>query len=354
MPEEKSIYQQTKNNDYSTDPQYVDLSMRQARNRFIRTIFLFLIVIIGGLSLAAYVIFSSEEEKQSGKTADGPNATAAIDPQTTAQNIERIQATIEMAQEPRTDHRLSARETAQAMGEVRIATKSLSERDFLSAEAHAKAALDIYPEMNEALRVLGLAYMHSGRFKQAVIAMKTALDQDPFSAETMNNLATVYIHQKEMDKAEEYLENALLLRPDYVAAKLNLGLLYLATANYADAVDYFSQALPMVPNDINVRNNLGVALLRMGKYEEAREQFDFGRNKAPGVLPLYINTAITYALQSDVTNAIYWIKEASRFTPPLQLFNLIKDPDFDNIRESNEFKALSDSISSPMPESQAP
>ncbi|NCD34093.1 MAG: tetratricopeptide repeat protein [Spartobacteria bacterium] len=351
MTDNKNIYKNTPAIAPESDPQRVDLSMVQARNRFIRAISFFVLILVGGLSLASYIILSSDKDRVEPPPADKqlPQPDLVADSSARQAEVEEISQAIKQAEQSPEITSISALEIARAMGEVRIARQLLSERDFIAAEQHSRAALTIYPDMNEALSILGLAYMHSGRFDQALLVLQKVLNQSPADAEAMNNLATVYIHLRKMDKAEEHLKDALLLQPNYPAAKLNLGLLYLVTGNYIDAITFFNSALPSVANDMNVHNNLGVALLRIGKYNEAREHFQLCIKQAPGTPPFYVNMAITFAMEGDVTNSLQWIRECSRYCPPLQMQRVMQDPDFDTIRETEAFQSLMNMISSPYP-----
>jgi Flp pilus assembly protein TadD len=238
---------------------------------------------------------------------------------------------------------------AQAMGETRIANEYLLARDLEKAEVHARKALEIWPNMNAAVRLLGVVHTQRGQFDQAILELEKALRNDPFSAETYNNLATAYMQKGQMEKAEELLNTSLQISPDYRVAFLNLGLLNLARGRYDAAADYLERALDQAPSDPSPRNNLAVALMRIGRYDEARKHLLFLIDLSPNVPNWYFNLAITYVLENNYPEAMNWIRRGAQLCSPMTCQKFLSDNDFNPIREYPDFKKLVESLSPNIP-----
>lgn len=237
---------------------------------------------------------------------------------------------------------------AEAMGEMRIANQFLLTRDWESAEKHVKQALQIWPDMNTGLRMLGVIYTQRGQFEQAILTLERALKSDPFSAETFNNLATAYMQKNQLEKAEDLLLTALQVRPNGAISHTNLGLLYLLWGRYEQAAEHLQAAVQQMPDSPSIRNNLGVALLRIGRFDEARGHFEFLVDRMPTRPEAYFNTAITYALERNPAEAIRWIRQAAARCSPVEAQRHLMDSDFNGLRGLPEFQALVRELSEPL------
>jgi Flp pilus assembly protein TadD len=222
-------------------------------------------------------------------------------------------------------------------------------RDLEKAEIHARKALEIWPNMNAAMRMLGVVHTQRGQFDQAILELEKALKNDPFSAETYNNLATAFMQKGQMEKAEELLNTSLQISPDYRVAFLNLGLLNLTRGRYDAAVDYLERAIEQAPNDPSPRNNLAVALMRIGRYDDARKQLLLLVDLNPGVPNWYFNLAITYVLENNFPEAMNWLRRGAQLCAPMTCQKFLSDNDFNPMREYPDFKKLVESLSPNIP-----
>jgi len=236
--------------------------------------------------------------------------------------------------------KIDPQKMGRAMGEMRLAQQYLRVRDWDRAEQHARQALAIWPDMNAALRMIGVIYTQRGQFTEAIEILERALKADPFNAEIYNNLATAYMHGGDMQRAEDLLLAALQIHPTYTAARLNLGLLYLAADDYASAAEALEEVIDQAPEQSSIRNNYAVALLRLGRYEEARRQLGLVIKRDPGLVAAYFNMAITYVLEGDAEKAMNWIHKGAEYCSPVTLEKFLADSDFDAIRDNPDFKAL--------------
>ncbi len=244
------------------------------------------------------------------------------------------------ADPPAVPPQIGPQRAAEAMGCMRIADRHMKMRNWDEAEKYCRRALDLWPDMTPALRLLGVIYNQRGQFDQAIPVLEKALRASPFSAEVYNNLATSYMQKGNMDKAEELLQTALQIRPDYLLSVVNLGMLYTAIGLHETAADYLDRALAFLPRDPSLRNNLGVALLRMGRYEDARRQLRLLLELTPAAPAAYFNMAITYALERRDAEALEWIRKGQAYCSPVGLKKFLDDQDFDTLRANPEFQQI--------------
>lgn len=239
---------------------------------------------------------------------------------------------------------------AEAMGEVRIARQYLETREWDGAETHSRRALEIWPEMNVARRLMGFLYIQRGQFDQAIATLETALQNEPFSAEVYNNLASAYMRKWELEKAEDLLNTSLEVRPGYAVAHINLGLLYLIVGRYEDTIDHLERSLELLPNNAGARNNLAVALLRVGRYDESREQLQQLIADDPARASAYFNVAITYVLEQQFQEAMQYIELGRRYCSPVACRNYLADSDFDPLRGMPAFQAFINGLYPDLPQ----
>ncbi|MBN1269325.1 MAG: tetratricopeptide repeat protein [Kiritimatiellae bacterium] len=325
----------------------VELTPAQMRARTWRNTIGFTVVMIVIFALATWFIFMQEEKSRRDEhevpsvgalmpkpQEEAPRAPVAILPEDLGPAETRTLLPGEEA--PRVDGQKMAR----AMGELRLANDYLRAQAYDQAEARARSALQIWPGMNAALRMLGVIYTQRGQFDQAIAMLEGALKSDPFSAETLNNLATAYMHRGDMAKAEELLQTSMQIRPGYSVANMNMGLLYLAMGQYGAAADYLERALEQMPGEASIRNNLAVALLRLGRYEEARRHLRVLVDDSPEAPAAYFNMAITFTLERNYADALTWVRRGSEHCSPVALKNFLADSDFNDLRGHPEFQSI--------------
>lgn len=350
MPEQKdNIYRSVEEKDES--PSYRDgyeLKKAEARSLTLRRTLAFVLLMLSVLGAALILTWSPEDEEGQEDLAIPLRAPATTNIAGTNlttiplgvssllnKSVEEIVRPSSQESRP-----INPQKMAEAMGNMRMADRYLHAHEWDQAELYTRKALAIWPDMNAALRMLGVIYTQRGQFDQAIVALEAALQTDPFSAETFNNLATAYMHQGNFDRAEDLLLSSIQIDPGYKAGYLNLGLMYLAAGSYGAAADYLDQSARDFPDDMNIHNNLAVSLLRLGKYGEARRHLQFIVDNVPETASAYFNMAITYVLENNLDDALEWIHRGAQYCSPVMLSRFLNDSDFDSIRAYPEFKAI--------------
>ncbi|KAA0575084.1 tetratricopeptide repeat protein [Azospirillum sp. Sh1] len=119
---------------------------------------------------------------------------------------------------------------------------------------------------------LGSALSAAGRPDDAVQAHRKAATLDPQGAQRRHNLGNALGVLGHHEEAEQAFAAALALKPDYAKAWYNLGNGHAARHRHGDAVAALDHAVRLVPGMVEAHNNLGDALAMSGRLDEAIAQ----------------------------------------------------------------------------------
>jgi Flp pilus assembly protein TadD len=344
MQERRDIYSKPKKQDKAADFEPLQKpNFRPPHRTAITTIVVMVLLLIG-----VYVYFNVHENKSKtgeydhllNRPAEDTNALAAA--AAGAEKTGSIDSLLTdlggTEQEP--PPTMSPQKMSEAMALVRSAQQYIRSRDMDGAEREVGKALEVWPDMNIAIRLLGSIYTQRGQFDQAIVLLEKSLAKEPFSAETLNNLAINYMQKGMMSKAEELLITSLQIRPEYGVAYINLGFVHLRLGRYDLAAESFELGLKHMPENPGVLNNLAVSLIRLGDYEGAREKLTQLIELSPDRGPAYFNMAISYVLERNLEGALEWIRRGADFCTPSQLQAYLSDADFDTIRAHPVFQQI--------------
>jgi tetratricopeptide (TPR) repeat protein len=141
--------------------------------------------------------------------------------------------------------------------------------DFLSAVKNLEAALAKRPNDPDLLYYLGRA---SGLMSKS--AFDTLESAYPDSARAHQALGDSYAALRQVPQAEKEYREALRMRPDTPGIHLSLGQLYAAASQWPQAESEFAAEAKLQPEDAETAYRLGNALLQEGKLKEARERLE--------------------------------------------------------------------------------
>ena len=119
---------------------------------------------------------------------------------------------------------------------------------------------------------LGSALCAAGRAADAIQAHRSAATLDPGGAQRRHNLGNALAASGRHDEAERAYSLALALKPDYAKAWYNLGNGRAAVRRHADAAVALDRAVRLSPGMAEAHNNLGDALAMIGRLDEAVAQ----------------------------------------------------------------------------------
>lgn len=130
------------------------------------------------------------------------------------------------------------------------------------------------PEQPLACLNLGVAYQRLNRLEEALGCYDRALQFVPDYADALNNRGDVLMEMRRPAEALQSLEHALRLVPNFATALNNRGNALRALDRADEALSSYDQALRLEPSSARTLNNRGSALRDLGKLEEALGSFE--------------------------------------------------------------------------------
>jgi tetratricopeptide (TPR) repeat protein len=129
------------------------------------------------------------------------------------------------------------------------AAKAAEKREFRTAIAQLRRAVEICPDYLEAWNNLGVRYMHADQYEAAFQAFDTALRIDPDAALAHANVAVALVTLRRFAEAEAAARRALQLDPSLLHASYALGLSWAGRGECrSDAIRHLQEAAQRFPH----------------------------------------------------------------------------------------------------------
>jgi tetratricopeptide (TPR) repeat protein len=187
----------------------------------------------------------------------------------------------------------------------RLAEAELLYRQILQAE----------PDHADALHLLGVLALQSGRHQAAVEYIGNALRLKPHQAAAHANLGTVHAQQGRLNEAVACFRRAVELAPQFAAAHANLGSALVKQGQPAQAEEVLRHALRLQPDAAEAHVNLAVALLEQGKLEEALASCDQALRLRPDLAPAHYHRGLILTRQEKWPEVVACYTQAVRHDP---------------------------------------
>ncbi len=133
--------------------------------------------------------------------------------------------------------------------------------DLQGAERLFRSVLSHDPSNGDALNLLGVIAMQTGRPAEAAGLVGRAVQVDSTKPEFHYNLGMAHLGLRSRDEAIKCFRQATSLRPDYADALINLGNLLLNAGELDEAEACYRKAAKLVPASPMIQNNLGTVLM---------------------------------------------------------------------------------------------
>jgi len=166
------------------------------------------------------------------------------------------------------------------------------------AVANFNAALAQRPDDPDLLYYLGHA---SGLLSKS--AIDTLLAAHPDSARAHQALAENYFVLRQMPQAEKEYQEALRLRPELPGLHLELGQVYANSAQWPKAEAEFRAETKLRPGNAEAAYRLGAALLQQGKATEALEELKRANDLKPDMPETLYSLGKAASLSGDARTA---------------------------------------------------
>ncbi|HYA16293.1 MAG TPA: tetratricopeptide repeat protein, partial [Bryobacteraceae bacterium] len=171
---------------------------------------------------------------------------------------------------------------------------------------------------------IGIAWHQLGDVNAALKSYQRAIRLDPKYADAINNVGTIYYGQKRYGRAIREYRRALKINPEAAAIWSNLGTAQYARRKFKEMSEAYAKALELDPNVFDARNGPGTEMQDRAVEDKARYHFEMAK---------------IYAKAGKNELALQYLRKSLEegFTDKAKIN---KDPEFDALRETTEFKDL--------------
>lgn len=162
---------------------------------------------------------------------------------------------------------------------------------------------------------LGEAYRALQRLPEALACYRRAVTLDPGFAEAYNGLGVALNEQGQWTEAVASYRRALELRPDYAEAHNNLGIAWDRLGDPEAAIASYRRALELRPEYVEAHNNLGAAWKEQGDYAAATASYRRALELRPQFAEAHNNLGIVLNEQGQRNAAIACYQRALELNP---------------------------------------
>lgn len=215
--------------------------------------------------------------------------------------------------------------------------EALNQNNIDAAETHLTEALKIFPDLQDARRALGAAYLKQQNFNEAVPVLEEAAANDQ-TLDVMVNLGAAYIGAEQYEDAEEILQKALREYPDVAGVHRNLGLLYQKTHRTEESIAHFKSYFQLEPNDTDLAGQYASFLQSLDRTPEAIRFLE--QMQSEDSLQVHLLLARISAEAGNVKSAVEALKRAAHHLSPNQTLSEINNESFDRVRHLDAFEEL--------------
>lgn len=191
------------------------------------------------------------------------------------------------------------------------------------AEASARQALAVQPNLSFAVYALAAALHSQGRLDEALTAYRRAIELNPAFPDAHYLFACALHDNGQMQEAVAAYRQAIALRPDYFEALSDLGVALMALGETGEAALHLNRALALRPHSVDARCNLGSLLHVGGQVEQARGMFEHALRIDPGSVKAMASLAALLERLGETDEAQTLVTRGLAAEPDEALLNLV-------------------------------
>lgn len=160
-----------------------------------------------------------------------------------------------------------------AVASMLMGAAQFAAKDYKTAAATLKKALDMNPNLPGVWTLYGRALLGNGGIEEAKAAFHRALEADPNDFDACLHLGGVLRHDGDTEGAGPYLKHALTLRPDSVPAQFQILALDAADGHLEEARTGLEKLVKQWPDFVEAHLQLATVYARLHRTEDsARER----------------------------------------------------------------------------------
>ncbi len=193
-----------------------------------------------------------------------------------------------------------------------VALQSGRFQESVDLITHAITENDAVPAFHNNL---GNAFRALGERQQAAGAFNRALCLNPNSPDTLYNLAVILQELGRLDEAAASYQRVLLAKSDHAAAHTNLGIVRNFQGRYDDALTCFESALRSSADFVPAMVNRGNVLKALGRLDEAMQSYRRALALNPRHAAAHNNLGLALLEAGDTDAAVESYRDAISIEP---------------------------------------
>ncbi|WP_068816314.1 tetratricopeptide repeat protein [Phormidesmis priestleyi] len=213
------------------------------------------------------------------------------------------------------------------------------ERHEEALESYQKA-IDLDPKDVNAWINRGDALFNQERHEEALESYQKAIDLDPKDVNAWINRGDALCELKQYGEAIAACDRALEIDPESSNALNSQALTLSFLKEFEKAIVAIDKAIKLKPEEVLFTANRGIVLARAGRYAEALAACEQAVKQDPKHESGYYAKACYYALQGEIEQVIDNLIKALEIAPRHSRSSAKHNPDFDGIRDDEQFRAL--------------
>ncbi len=183
------------------------------------------------------------------------------------------------------------------------------------AASCCKQVLAIAPDNVEALHLLGLVALQSGRPEEALRRFRAAVEINSRFAAAHNHAGVALCALGRLDEGIASYRQAVGCAPNDPNAHHNLGVALLRARKHSEAIAVLERALELAPGNVEALNTLGNALRDLGELDRAAARYHKAAEIAPGLARTWNNLGVLYHRMGVHEQAIGFYSKALSLAP---------------------------------------
>jgi protein O-GlcNAc transferase len=162
-------------------------------------------------------------------------------------------------------------------------------RDLARAEALYREALRVEPRQADALHLLGVLTIQTGRMETGIELIGRSIEANPYQPDVHFNRGNALCDLQRFEDAIASYERALQLRPEFPAALLRLGNALMLLNRSSEALQRYDAMLRLAPEHAGAWSNRGNALQSLARPLEAIASYDRALQLEPQFADALVN-----------------------------------------------------------------
>jgi tetratricopeptide (TPR) repeat protein len=178
-----------------------------------------------------------------------------------------------------------------------------------ATEYFKKAEQNSFDDRDELLYNIGISFIQTGAYEDALTYLQKALDENPEHEPVLYDLAFCFEKVGKDDKAIEHYNKYLDIDPFSESAWYNLGIIYNRLEDYAQAIDSYDFALAIDPKYSAAIFNKANALSAIERFQDSITTYHDYLRVDPDSVDAHLYLADCYFQLDDYENAgLYYDK----------------------------------------------